>query len=57
MLKLNAIKDEETRLEENLNTSHVKVKLLIMKIIIICHLYLNTSHVKVKRKSTFVHII
>ena len=27
MLKLNAIKDEETRLEENLNTSHVKVKL------------------------------
>ena len=50
MLKLN--EDEIIIIKEenkNLNTSHVKVKPLLVLCFRLRHLYLNTSHVKVKR--------
>ena len=49
MLKLNKTEILMKQVMKNLNTSHVKVKLPLMGIILFYMEYLNTSHVKVKQ--------
>ena len=54
MLKLNSLLPKNKKIMEDLNTSHVKVKLNQKIFLNKKKVHLNTSHVKVKRSIVFI---